>query len=83
MVLKKKPSTGLRPSVLYELRSVNLANLPEKEQGSVLDRFASFLDSLMEPITFHIVQDEREVEAVDTVKIGSPPLGMHPVPGVS
>ena len=64
MLFKKKPSTGLRPSVLYELRSVNLANLPEKEQGSVLDRFASFLDSLMEPITFHIVQDEREVEAI-------------------
>jgi len=63
-MLFKKPSTGLRPSVLYELRSVNLANLPEKEQGSVLDRFASFLDSLMEPITFHIAQDEREVEAI-------------------
>ena len=30
----------------------------------MLDRFASFLDSLMEPITFHIVQDEREVEAI-------------------
>src|ERR1700730_2712950 len=64
MLFKKKPSTDPRPSVLYELRSVNLANLPEKEQGSVLDRFASFLDSLTEPITFHIVQDEREVEAI-------------------
>jgi hypothetical protein len=30
----------------------------------VLDRFASFLDSLTEPIMFHIVQDEREVGAV-------------------
>ena len=49
---------------IRDRRSVNLANLPEKEQGSVLDRFASFLDSLMEPITFHIVQDEREVEAI-------------------
>jgi hypothetical protein len=64
MLFGKKPSTGPRPSVVYELRSVNLANLPEKEQGSVLDRFASFLDSLMEPITFHIVQDEREVESI-------------------
>jgi type IV secretion system protein VirB4 len=64
MLLKKKPFTGLRSSVLYELRSVNLANLPEKEQASVLDRFASFLDSLTEPITFHVVQDEREVEAI-------------------
>src|ERR1035441_8038478 len=64
MLLKKKPFAGLRPSVLYELRSVNLANLPEKEQASVLDRFASFLDSLTEPIAFHVVQDEREVEAI-------------------
>jgi type IV secretion system protein VirB4 len=63
-VLLRKPTTGLRPPVLYELRSVNLANLPEKEQASVLDRFASFLDSLTEPITFHVVQDEREVEAI-------------------
>src|SRR5579863_829601 len=62
--MKKDRSTSLRDSVVYELRSVNLTNLPEKEQGAVLDRFASFLDSLTEPITFHIVQDEREVEAV-------------------
>src|ERR1700676_1503652 len=41
MLAKKEPSNGPRPAVLYELRSVNLANLPEKEQGSVLDRFAS------------------------------------------
>jgi hypothetical protein len=64
---KKNPSEGPRPSVIYELRSINLANLPEKEQGSVLDRFASFLDSLTEPITFHIVQDEREVESIGAV----------------
>src|ERR1700719_607897 len=61
---KEKPSKSPRHPVVYELRSVNLSNLPEKEQGAVLDRFASFLDSLTEPITFHIVQDEREVEAV-------------------
>src|ERR1700687_613455 len=66
-MLLRKPTPGLRPPVLYELRSVNLANLPEKEQGSVLDRFASFLDSLTEPITFHIVQDEMEVEAIGAV----------------
>ncbi|MDA4127600.1 MAG: hypothetical protein OK452_10450 [Thaumarchaeota archaeon] len=64
---KKNPSEGPRPPVIYELRSINLANLPEKEQGSVLDRFASFLDSLTEPITFHIVQDEREVESIGAV----------------
>ena len=61
---RRNRSKSLRDSFVYELRSVNLANLPEKEQGAVLDRFASFLDSLTEPITFHIVQDEREVEAV-------------------
>ncbi|HUH99844.1 MAG TPA: hypothetical protein VLY65_02265, partial [Nitrososphaerales archaeon] len=61
---KKNRSQILRDSAIYELRSVNLTNLPEKEQGAVLDRFASFLDSLTEPITFHIVQDEREVGAI-------------------
>ncbi len=61
---RRNRSKSLRDSFVYELRSVNLTNLPEKEQGAVLDGFASFLDSLTEPITFHIVQDEREVEAV-------------------
>src|SRR5207244_9457532 len=62
------PSDGSRQhAIYYELRSINLVNLPEKEQGSVLDRFASFLDSLTEPIAFHIVQDEREVEAVGAI----------------
>lgn len=56
-----------RPSVVYELRSVNLASLAEKEQGSVLDRFASFLDSLTGPISFHVVQDDREVESIGAV----------------
>jgi hypothetical protein len=67
MLVKKNLSSGPRPRVIYELRSVNLANLPEKEQASVLDRFASFLDSLTEPISFHIVQDEREVEAIGAI----------------
>jgi hypothetical protein len=64
MMVKRKRSDGPRHPVVYELRSVNLSNLPEKEQGAVLDRFATFLDSLTEPITFHIVQDEREVEGI-------------------
>lgn len=64
---KDMSSPAIHPSVVYELRSVNLASLPEKEQGSVLDRFASFLDSLTEPISFHIVQDEREVESIGAV----------------
>ncbi len=63
-MFKKKRSDNPRYPVVYELRSINLSNLPEKEQGAVLDRFASFLDSLTEPITFHIVQDEREVESI-------------------
>ncbi len=62
--MEKKRPNGQRDPVVYELRSVNLSNLPEKEQGAVLDRFASFLDSLTEQITFHIVQDEREVGAI-------------------
>ena len=59
---KKEPAR--QAPVVYQLRSINLTNLPEKEQGSVLDRFASFLDSLTEPIRFHIVQDETEVESI-------------------
>ena len=61
---KNEPASEPNAPVIYELRSINLTNLPEKEQGSVLDRFASFLDSLTEPIKFHIVQDETEVESI-------------------
>ena len=50
--------------VIYELRSVNLTNLPEKEQASVLYRFESILDTLTDPIKLHIVQDETEVESI-------------------
>ena len=64
---RKKSSDGTGSNIIYELKSVNLANLPEKEQGSVLDRFASFLDSLTESITFHIAQDKREVEAIGAI----------------
>ena len=62
-VLKGKPPT-VEPSFVYELRSVNLANLPERDQAAVLDRFASFLDSLTAPIAFEVVEDERQVEAI-------------------
>ncbi len=61
---KNASSASSHAPFLYELRSINLSNLPEKEQGSVLDRFGSFLDSLTESITFHIIQDEREVESI-------------------
>jgi hypothetical protein len=49
---------------VYELRSINLANLPEKEQARVLDQFASFLNSLTDPVTFEVVKDVRKVDAL-------------------
>jgi len=49
---------------VYELRSINLANLPEKEQARVLDQFASFLNSLTDPVTFEVVKDVRRVDAL-------------------
>ena len=51
-------------SYIYELRSINLANLPEKEQARVLDQFASFLNSLADPVTFEAVKDVRIVSAL-------------------
>ena len=53
--------------VVYELRSINLINLPDSEQQGVLERFSTFLNSLTEPISFHIVEDMREVDAVGVV----------------
>ncbi|MDG6907179.1 MAG: hypothetical protein JRN20_15500 [Nitrososphaerota archaeon] len=51
---------------VYELRSINLSSLPSAEAASLLDFFALFLNSLSEPITFSIVEDERKVYAGDT-----------------
>ncbi|MDG7006636.1 MAG: hypothetical protein JRN06_00160 [Nitrososphaerota archaeon] len=51
-------------SCVYELRSINLANLPEKEQARVLDQFASFLNSLTDPVSFEVVKDIRKVDAL-------------------
>jgi len=45
----------------YELRSVNLRNLPEKDAAAVLDRFASLLDSLTDPVSFLMVSDSKVV----------------------
>jgi hypothetical protein len=56
---------GGQPYV-YELRSINLSSLPSAEAASLLDFFALFLNSLSEPITFSIVEDERKVYAGDT-----------------
>jgi energy-coupling factor transporter ATP-binding protein EcfA2 len=47
----------------YELRPVNLFNLPEKQAASVLDHFIQFLKSLNERIEFRIVEDERRLSA--------------------
>jgi hypothetical protein len=51
-------------SCVYELRSINLANLPEKEQARVLDQFASFLNSLIDPVAFEVMKDVRNVDAL-------------------
>ena len=48
----------------YELRSINLVTLPEKDQARVLDQFASFLNSLADPVTFEVVKDVRKVDAL-------------------
>ncbi|MDA4127798.1 MAG: hypothetical protein OK452_11455, partial [Thaumarchaeota archaeon] len=47
----------------YELRPVNLFNLPEKQAASVLDHFIQFLKSLNDRIVFRIVEDERRLDA--------------------
>lgn len=49
---------------VYELRSINLANLPQKEQAVVLEKFAGFLNALSEPAALRILKDERTVEAL-------------------
>jgi hypothetical protein len=53
-----------KASSVYELRSINLANLPENEQARVVDQFASFLNSLAHPVTFDVVKDVRRVAAL-------------------
>lgn len=47
----------------YELRPVNLFNLPEKQAASVLDHFIQFLKSLNERTEFRTVEDERRLNA--------------------
>lgn len=48
---------------LYELRSINLWGMKEKEQEEVIDRFVQFLNALSEPTTFRIIEDSRNVRA--------------------
>jgi hypothetical protein len=54
----------VKGTYIYELRSINLGNLPQKEQARVLDQFASFLNSLVDQVTFEAVRDVRKVAAL-------------------
>jgi energy-coupling factor transporter ATP-binding protein EcfA2 len=58
---KKEGQQGIVRS--YELRPVNLFNLPERQAASVLDHFIQFLKSLNDRIVFRIVEDERRLSA--------------------
>jgi hypothetical protein len=48
---------------MYELRSINLWGMKDKEQEEVVDRFVQFLNALVEPTTFRIIEDSRNVRA--------------------
>ena len=59
-----------KESYVYEMRSINLANLPPNEAEGVIARFERFLNSLSETITFYVIEDRREVAAgEDTYEI--------------
>ena len=47
----------------YELRSINLWGMKEKEQEEVIGRFVQFLNALAERTTFRIIEDSRDVRA--------------------
>ncbi len=51
------------PLARYELRSINLWGMKEKEQEEVIDRFVQFLNALSERTTFRIIEDSRNVRA--------------------
>ena len=51
----------------YELRSINLWGMKEKEQEEVIDGFVQFLNALTEPTTFRIIEDSRNVRAGSSV----------------
>lgn len=66
--MAKLPAT--EASYVYELRSINLQNLPKAEQASVLDRFIAFLNALTEPVTIKVVRDRRTAAALGAVYEG-------------
>ncbi|MDG7043596.1 MAG: hypothetical protein JRM98_05715, partial [Nitrososphaerota archaeon] len=49
----------------YELRSINLFNLPQEEAAGVLDDYADFLNSLLGPIEIRIIEDVRQAALGD------------------
>src|SRR5579864_8242657 len=51
----------------YELRSINLWGMKEREQEEVIGRFVQFLNALVEPVTFRIIEDSRNVKAGDSI----------------
>ncbi|MDG7051459.1 MAG: hypothetical protein JRN19_03310 [Nitrososphaerota archaeon] len=51
----------------YELRSINLFNLPQEEAAGVLDDYADFLNSLLEPVEIRIIEDVRQAALGDEI----------------
>ena len=49
----------------YELRSINLFNLPQEEAAGVLDDYADFLNSLLGPVEIRIIEDVRQAALGD------------------
>jgi hypothetical protein len=62
-----KTIAGHTVPTIYELRSINLWGMKEKEQEQVIDGFIQFLNALTEPTTFRIVDDFRNVKAGSSV----------------
>lgn len=58
-----KAGSSLLAPARYELRSINLWGMKEKEQEEVIDRFVQFLNALSDPATFRIIEDSRNVRA--------------------
>lgn len=61
-----EPLKDAKPT-FFELRSINLWGMREKEQEEVLERFVQFLNALTKPTTLRIVEDSRNVRAGSTV----------------
>jgi hypothetical protein len=60
-------SSLLRSRTCYELRSINLWGMKDREQEEVIGRFVQFLNALSAPVTFRIIEDSRDVRAGDSI----------------